>query len=87
MGGILIFLMRGEEVRWRFCYAEVEVWGAAHLVLFVLWEMMSNRGIFERGVGRGAEPLTLLFFFCESSCEELMSKRGILVLLMEEGRA
>ena len=61
MGGILIFLMGGEEVRWRFCYAEVEVWGAAHLVLFVLWEMMSNRGIFERGVGK-AEPLTLFFF-------------------------
>ena len=55
MGGILIFLMGGEEVRWRFCYAEVEVWGAAHLVLFVLWEMMSNRGIFERGVGRKAK--------------------------------
>ena len=70
MGGILIFLMGGEEVRWRFCYAEVEVWGAAHLVLFVLWEMMSNRGIFERGVGRkakvevgGGRSRSLCFFF------------------------
>ena len=76
-------------MRRPFRYAEVEVWGAAHLVLFVLWEQLRDdvsSGIFgeakfEVGVDGAAH---FVCFFVRVAARGI---RGILILLMEEGRA
>ena len=67
------------------------------LTLFCLFcgsscEMMSHRGIFERGVGRKRRNLRLgvdgaAHFVCFFVRVAARGIRGILILLMEEGRA
>ena len=66
-------------MRRPFRYAEVEVWGAAHLVLFVLWEQL--RDDVSSGVDGAAH---FVCFFVRVAARGI---RGILILLMEEGRA